>query len=109
MSSEYEEELLDESLFAEEQYEIDSSSKTNPKYTKEDLQNSLREVSEGSSIYAASKKHNVPETTLRDRHRGVSSDKLGRKALFENETEKKLSDWIIECAVMGDPRTKEDE
>ena len=60
-----------------------------PKYTQDDLQNALLEVEKGSSVYAAAKKHGVPEQTVRrwvikqPSHAGP-----GRKSFLTTDEEK---------------------
>lgn len=103
--SDYEEEWLDESVH---DVEVKLKSEVKKKYTKEDLINALEEISGGSSIYAASKKFKVPESTLKSRFNFKRRDQSGRKPLLEIEIETKLAHWIIESAAIGDPRTKEE-
>lgn len=76
------------------------------KYSKLDLENALRDISKGKTIYAASQEYGVPETTLRRQKKGNVSERGGAKPLISNENEEKLASWIIECNEMGDSRTK---
>lgn len=78
-----------------------------PKYNNQDVKNALGEISNGSSIAAASRKFNVPRRTLKRRLEGDPKPKGGKPPIMTAEEENKLSDWIIRSAKMGDCRTKE--
>lgn len=81
---------------------------TATEYSKLDLENALIDISNGSTVYAASKRYNIPNSTLHDRKGGKGSKKRGRKSLFRVEEEEEISQWIIKCAEKGSPRTKQD-
>lgn len=72
----------------------------------------VQEVKTGNlSISQASRKYQVPITTLHDylRDKHVKSPKKrGPKNILKSEEESKISEWLIKCGEMGDPRTEED-
>lgn len=106
-----EEEYLEEVFFVREnQFEpqVESNIKVNKKYSEENLLSAIRKVSEGSSKYAAAKEYGVPVSTLNGRLKGVPPIRAGPQPLLSLETERKLANWIIECAEMGDPKTKDE-
>jgi hypothetical protein len=77
-------------------------------YSEQNLQTAISEVQSGEqTIYGASKKHLIPLKTLWNRIKGKSSAKHGNSTLLSIETEQLLVDWIVQCARMGDPRTKD--
>jgi hypothetical protein len=75
------------------------------KYSGEDLSRALQAVKEGSTIYAASKVFNIPWPTLK-RHAAGKISKRGRMTVLDPEIERKLVEWIILHARMGQPREK---
>jgi Tc5 transposase DNA-binding domain len=78
-------------------------------YNEETLTKAVSDVkSNKMRAYAASKLYSVPYTTLVDRMSGKSSDLHGRALVLSPEIESQLAQWLIECAKMGDPRTKEE-
>lgn len=77
------------------------------KYTKEDIQNALREISNGSQITAAARNFNIPLSTLKRRLKGEPKPKGGKVPVIGAEDEGRLADWIIQSARKGDCRSKE--
>lgn len=82
------------------------SAKIKP-YSVSDLEDALIEISEGLSVYAASKKYKIPETTLRQYKNGNRQGKQGRKLMFAPEIEQEIVVWLKKCAARGSPVTKE--
>lgn len=79
------------------------------KYTEKNVQEAIRDIEMGSvTIYQASIKYNIPYNSLRNRLKGKSSDKHGRSQVLNVETERKLSEWILQSAALGDPKTKDE-
>lgn len=90
-----------------ESEEFDVSENVKNKYSNEDLERALSEVFNGTTVYAASKKYGVPESTLRFRKNAKGGGKQGRKLMLNEEIETEISDWIIKCSQRGAPKTKE--
>ncbi|KAG5682362.1 hypothetical protein PVAND_011718 [Polypedilum vanderplanki] len=63
---------------------------------------------EGLTIYSASKRFNIPKNTLKYKLIERNINKRGTKQFISLESERKIVDWIKECARKGDPRTKEE-
>ena len=78
------------------------------KYTSGDLKNAIIDISNGSSVHAASKRYNIPDTTLRTHRDGKLKGNRNGKLMFSAEIEKEIADWIVKCAERGGPRTKEE-
>lgn len=78
------------------------------KYTEGDLQNAIRAINNGSSVYKASRVYNIPETTLRDkRDKKYFGDRPGRKTILTKSEETKIVDWIHCLGKQGFPVSKE--
>lgn len=58
------------------------------------------------TVMAASRKYNIPRSTLIDRLNGVHTKVYGSSTVLTNEQEKKLAEWIILCARSGYPKSK---
>lgn len=58
--------------------------------------------------YAAAKYHKVPYSTIMNRVYGNASNIYGRVPFLSPEIEKEISQWLIECAEIGGPRTKDE-
>lgn len=65
-------------------------------YTEEDLANAISEVNEnGSSMYAAAKKYQIPTTTLYDKIKGnFNTNVVGRPVAIPLELESQLANAI---------------
>ncbi|KAL0803352.1 hypothetical protein ABMA28_017415 [Loxostege sticticalis] len=65
-------------------------------YTEEDLANAIREVTQnGSSMYAAAKKYQIPTTTLYDKIKGnYNTNVVGRPVAIPLELESQLANAI---------------
>lgn len=78
-------------------------------YTEEDLQRAVQDVREhNSSVYSVAKKFKNPIRTLAYRVKGKSSSQHGHSSVLPAEVEKELAEWILRCANVGDPRTKQE-
>ncbi|XP_053615028.2 uncharacterized protein LOC128677887 [Plodia interpunctella] len=78
------------------------------KYTKEDVQNAIMAINNGSSVYKVSRQYNIPETTLRDkRDKKYCGDVAGRKTILSKSEETKIVDWIHYLGKQGFPVSKE--
>lgn len=106
--------MFEEYLSEDENYVLieekeNSSVKYRQSYSEESVSTALEEIFEGSSLYAASKKFTIPESTLRSRLKNTNEGRnAGRKTVLDAETESLIADWVIQYAEMGDPRTRED-
>lgn len=78
-------------------------------YTEADLRTAIEEIQEGNStICNASKKYQIPGSTLSDRLRGkYMSNQHGKTPVLSAQAESGLAEWILSYAKIGDPRTKE--
>lgn len=73
-------------------------------YSKEQLQNALLAVQNGSTIYDASKSDQIPYSTLRDKVIGNSPQvkrASGYISVLGENIEKLLKEWLLSCANMG--------
>lgn len=78
-------------------------------YTEEDIQKAIKEVQENKvSVYRAAKNFQIPEMTLSDRLKGKSSSSHGKSPVLSAAIEEEIAEWILRCAMMGDPRSKDD-
>ena len=73
------------------------------KYSTEDMNKALKEVSEGSSVYSASKRHNIPKSTLCQRRHMKGDVKKGKKFMFSPKTEQEIANWIVKTAKCSGP------
>lgn len=73
------------------------------KYTKESVLEALKEIQNGMSIRNASKKFNIPKTTLLYKHNGKYSldKKSGPGTVLTTEEEDKIEQWILQLAARG--------
>lgn len=77
-------------------------------YTNQDLLAAIDEVkNKKMTISSISKQFNIPKTTIFNRIKGLTTSDHGKKQVLDPETERKLVEWIVLCAKMGDPRTKD--
>lgn len=81
--------------------------KKKKKYSVDELNEAINYIHNGSSVYAASKRYNIPKSTLHDHIEGKNKGNRGRKPIFSVETEKEIAKWIVKCAERGGPITKE--
>lgn len=77
-------------------------------YDEADLHAALLEIADGASIYATSRKFNIPESTLSRRRASPDVKKPGRTLALSTETENKLVSWIKFCGRRGDPKSRRD-
>lgn len=80
-------------------------------YTQKAVTNALEDVNGGQSFKSVSEKYNVPLTTLRNKFYGFSptyAERSGKVSWLGPEVEKKIVDWVIDCARRGFPIIKED-
>jgi hypothetical protein len=76
-------------------------------YTEVALQNACQEIKEQKmTIYRASKTFGVPISTLKLRTSGNVLAKPGRPTVFDEATEGKIEEWILEMAEVGMPIKK---
>lgn len=81
---------------------------TYKKHSAETVALALNSIkNEHMSIYAAAKKYSVPCSTLFCRLKNENPKKKGRSQVLSPAVEKDLAAWLIKCASMGDPRTRE--
>jgi Tc5 transposase DNA-binding domain len=78
-------------------------------YGEHDLGKAVDDVkSKRMTGYAAAKCHKVPYSTIMNRVYGNASNIHGRVPVFSSEIEREIAQWIIQCAELGDPRTKDE-
>lgn len=79
------------------------------KYSLEDINKAVAEVKSGKwSLRQASKKYNVPRTTISRRVSGKNtSNNIGAAPVLSQELEAELVGWMIRCQSIGDPQTSE--
>lgn len=76
-------------------------------YSVNDLEKALSAVNAGMSINAASKKFNIPRSTLDAKKKKIyAGKKPGPPTVLSNEEEKTLVDWIFHLSQRGFPVTK---
>ena len=67
----------------------------------------LREVKRGESIARLSRKHRIPESTLRAKKENKYADKKpGPASVLSTEEEEDIVNWIFHCCKAGFPVTK---
>ena len=57
----------------------------------------------GMSVFEASRRYNVPRTTLRDRLKNPSPRPVGAPTKFSKDEEKRLAEFLLECSDRGIP------
>ena len=77
------------------------------KYSNDNLQLALTEISNGMAIKKASKLYNIPRTTLRHKKNNQHSKPMGAPTVLTAEEEGRIVQWIIDLGKMGFPVTKE--
>ncbi|XP_063543894.1 uncharacterized protein LOC134752214 [Cydia strobilella] len=76
-------------------------------YTHSQLNKALEQISQGMTIYQASKNYNIPETTLRDkRDRRYKNPKCGVQPILSVQDETQIVDWIHYLDSSGVPVNK---
>ena len=92
--------------------ETSESEKTRGKYQKysqESLTQALNDIKGNKlTVYAAAKINAVPISTLMSRLTNVSVNKNGREPTLSIKAEENLAEWLIKCAEIGDPRTRDE-
>lgn len=77
-------------------------------YSDTQLAEALASIQQGMSIYQASKRYNVPETTLRSKRDELyENEKCGRQPVLTLGEEKQIVDWIHYLDRRGFPVNKE--
>ncbi len=79
------------------------------KYTENQLQQALAEVKNGMKLRQASKMFGVPSSTLHDKLKGKSVNKLqhsGLSSCLGVDKENELVLWLMDCSKKGFPITK---
>jgi hypothetical protein len=102
------EEFLEEILYESNESEKSKKSrreKMSHKFFEADFSQALKSVEQGMTTNAASRKFNIPWSTLK-RHAAGQVSKPGRTTVLDSEIENKLAEWIILNARMGQPREK---
>lgn len=85
----------EESTEQETQNGIMEEKKKRKLYTDSQLAEALDQISQGMSIYQASKHYNIPETTLRDkRNKRYKNPKCGVQPILTTKEEKQIVDWL---------------
>jgi hypothetical protein len=78
-------------------------------YTEDSLRAALELIKSGSlTISAASKIYLIPWSTLKNRMSNPIPQQVGGIPLLSAEKENLLADWLIKCAELGDPRTRDE-
>lgn len=77
-------------------------------YTQDSLKEALAAVEKGLSLRSASEKFKVPFSTIRCKHKGIYAlgKRSGPTAVFTDEEEQVLVDWIVSVNKRGFPLTK---
>ena len=83
--------------------ETEDSQTKGKKYSTEDMNKALKEVSEGSSVYSASKRNNIPKSTLSDRCNMKGDVKQGKQLMFSPKIEQETANWIVKTAKRSGP------
>ena len=73
------------------------------KFSSEDPQSAIDDVKAGMSQREAGKKHSIPRATLQRyllcaEGEGRQKSKLGRTAIFTNDEEAKLCEYVLDCS-----------
>lgn len=78
-------------------------------YSKEDLQNALRDIKNGIPCSVAAKSYHVPRTTLIGKIKGTYPEecKSGVSTVLTSQEEDILVNWILNMAKMGFPINKD--
>ena len=80
-------------------------------WCEESMLGALKAVSEGAmGVNRAATEFGVPRTTLKDRVSGrvTHGSQPGRKPYLTNAEEKELHEYLIVCASIGYPKTRDD-
>lgn len=78
-------------------------------YNPDDLKLALQDIRGGLSKKAASKKYNIPRSTLQFRLSSkFSKSSMGPSPILTDNEEQLLVKWIIECSRKGFPQRKLD-
>jgi hypothetical protein len=92
---------------AKEEESIKKPSRKYGQYSSQDLESAVKEVKTGTlKLASAARKYKVPRKTVHVHLNKKISQKCGSETILNAEDEKRIADWIIDCAEMGDPRTK---
>ncbi len=75
--------------------------RSNKKYTSDEMQEAIKIVQNGQSVYKTSKLFNIPEATLRFRIQKKHTDKVGHPTIFTTDQEKIMADCLNELADLG--------
>ncbi|XP_060552077.1 uncharacterized protein LOC132713479 isoform X2 [Ruditapes philippinarum] len=80
-----------------------STKKSKMKYDRTNLLRAFEATKMGMSVYRASREYNIPESTLRDRSRGLVpiDAKVGFKPIFSSDEEQRLVEHISYMANIG--------
>lgn len=107
--------IMAETDYLEDEYEviIEAETKKYKSYDKAALEEALKKVADKSlTVYAASKKYDIPERTLsyrlRIKQKNEELKKTGPDNVLTELEEKQLAEWLIVSSELGDPRTKDD-
>ncbi|XP_055377922.1 uncharacterized protein LOC129609824 [Condylostylus longicornis] len=76
------------------------------KYSEKTLQCALQEIKNGMSVRSASKKFNIPRTTLQDKKFKRHQQQVGAPSFLTAAEEQTLVKWILDLASRGFPVTK---
>jgi len=92
---------------------ISTGSKKYKHYDVAALEEALKKVSDNKlTIYAASKKYDIPESTisfrLKKKQKEDDLKKAGRGSVLTESEESQLADWLIISSELGDPKSKDD-
>lgn len=74
-------------------------------YTAEDLQRATAAVQAEMSCSEASRRFKIPRQTLSNRIKGSNLGFRGGGPLLSKDSESESSQWMKDCAALGDPRT----
>lgn len=83
------------------------STKKTSNYSSETLENALKSIENGTSIYRASKSFNIPVSTLHKKHTKKENVllKKGAPTTLTHQEEKELVEWIKVSAARGSPQS----
>lgn len=81
----------------------------NKSYTEKNVTDALEGILNGMSVRMASKKYNIPRSTLIDKYSGKSklNQKCGMPTVLSTIEEDRIRKWVIDMAKRGFPPTKE--
>jgi len=78
---------------------VKKKKKARLQYPKENVLLAVKEVKEGETIGASSRKFQVPESTIRAKISNKYADKKpGPSSFLSSDQEQEIVDWIFQCS-----------